>query len=110
MNKILDTGRLDRITNGDKAFEKRLLSLFDRTVEKCLLDLEQANDVETLRRICHELKGAAANLGAERIAALCSSAGNAFSSPAANAKMITAIREEKKALHTFLLAARRDAV
>ena len=68
---VLDMAHLRSFTDGDPQLERELSTLFLATAETYLRDLREA-----LRRggpwtsIAHALKGASANLGARRLAAL----------------------------------------
>lgn len=74
----LDMAALRVLTDGDAAFEKTLLTHFEQTAKRCLQALQEEPENETgWQQATHELKGAAANLQARKLAALCKQAESA---------------------------------
>ncbi len=102
MSHVLDRGRLRRLSGGDSALEGALLSLFGETLEKCLARLENAADRESFYLSCHELKGAAANIGAARIAAVCAGAEDRFAAAEIRAETLRALRREAESFRVML--------
>ncbi len=71
---ILDTERLGAISGGDQALETTLHQLFMETAQGCQARMAQAvttQDDAGWRSACHELKGAAANIGATPLSDIC---------------------------------------
>lgn len=66
--EVLDIKRLRDITAGNQEIEQELFRLFDQTANRCLGNLEKSiSDVEAWKQAAHELKGAAANMGALKL-------------------------------------------
>lgn len=70
----IDLGHLARQTLGDKGLEQEVLRLFDDTVRIYFGRVEHSTTVEDLVRNLHTLKGAAAGVGANAVAALAGAA------------------------------------
>ncbi|HHY48214.1 MAG TPA: hypothetical protein GYA10_00470 [Alphaproteobacteria bacterium] len=70
----IDLRHLARQTLGDKGLEQEVLRLFDDTVRIYFGRVEHSTTVEDLIRNLHTLKGAAAGVGANAVAALAGSA------------------------------------
>lgn len=69
MPKIIDSRRLEEITGGDAELAIQIYNLMSETIDRCVSKLE---DIASGRHafshwfeICHELRGAAANIGAD---------------------------------------------
>ncbi|MFT0818305.1 response regulator [Synechococcus sp. W60.3] len=63
----IDAAYLDRVTGGDRQFQRELLQVFVQDCQNQLPHLRQAvtkGDPEELRKVAHRLKGASANVGA----------------------------------------------
>lgn len=91
VNATIDAVRLGLFSGGDAELERVLLELFVATADGYIAALELAQDnVEAWRRTTHALKGASANIGAVRLAALARTAEDA--SP--NAVMVRALDRE----------------
>lgn len=74
---VLNTAFLARISAGDTSLEKRLIHLFKGTAEMCLQKMSDDITDGTQgkwRESVHQLKGAAAAIGAEEITGLCAEA------------------------------------
>ena len=69
---MIDLTRLQSITEGDKATEKMLLTMFYDTTCRILSDLQNHNG--EWKKLVHELRGAAANLGLSLLAEACKEA------------------------------------
>lgn len=67
---VVDLAHLAGFSDGDPALERELADLYLSTAEGYVLGLGQAPDPESWRKTAHALKGASANLGARRVAAL----------------------------------------
>ena len=68
---VLDMAHLRSFTDGDPQLERELSTLFLATAETYLRDLREAlTRGRPWTSIAHALKGASANLGARRLAAL----------------------------------------
>ncbi len=64
----IDAAYLDRVTGGDRQFQRELLQVFVQDCQEQLPQLRQAvaaGNAEDLRKIAHRLKGAGANVGAQ---------------------------------------------
>ncbi|MEN9262297.1 MAG: response regulator, partial [Thermostichus sp. HHBFW_bins_43] len=64
----INQAHLERVSGGDREFERELLQVFASDAEEQLQQIRQAiahQDGEALRKISHRLKGASANVGAE---------------------------------------------
>jgi HPt (histidine-containing phosphotransfer) domain-containing protein len=72
----LDLKALQMITDGDRRIESELARLFMQTAERCIGQLRSLGEGEgeAWPRVLHELKGAAANIRAEQLSALCAQA------------------------------------
>ncbi|MCX4239998.1 response regulator [Paraliomyxa miuraensis] len=71
---LLDRGQLDEATDGDAALASELLSMLFETSDKSLEQASRAlvrGDQDEARRAIHSVKGAAATLGAARLAQAC---------------------------------------
>ena len=66
---MIDLTRLHSITEGDKETEKMLLTMFYDTTCRILSDLQNNNG--EWKKLVHELRGAAANLGLGLLAEAC---------------------------------------
>jgi hypothetical protein len=83
-NAPVNTSHLEMFTDGDKDVERELFGLFS---EQALLALEQLEQTcgdgasQDWKSAAHKFKGAAANLGAERLSALCYEAESGFTEP-----------------------------
>jgi len=64
----IDRAHLARMTFGDRALERELLSLFDRQAA-LLVARMGATDAATVRALAHTLKGSAVGVGAAEVAA-----------------------------------------
>ncbi len=63
----IDAAYLERVTGGDRQFQRELLQVFVQDCQEQLPRLRQAlaaGNAEDLRKIAHRLKGASANVGA----------------------------------------------
>lgn len=69
MSELINYTRLRSITAGDAEIEKMLFGLFVETARRVLDSLQAGGDWKNL---VHELKGAAANLGADTLHKACS--------------------------------------
>lgn len=67
---------LRSFTGGDIEKERMLFDLFEKTAEQSLRELHDVlnDNADTWKDSAHRLKGAAANLGAEKLANLCQKA------------------------------------
>ncbi|NET90529.1 MAG: response regulator [Kamptonema sp. SIO1D9] len=66
LQKIVDWQRLERVSRGKAAFQKRLLEIFVKTTEQDLVALKAAIEAEDTKKIqakAHRIKGSAANVG-----------------------------------------------
>lgn len=66
----VDMSTFHEMTDGDKEFEAKIFSIFEDTVKHCIATIGD-NDAVKQKRASHELKGAALNLGANKLAELC---------------------------------------
>ena len=74
-DKTFDLKALREITDGDAVIEKQLAQLFCKTAESCIARLQalvMAGEGDQWHLLMHEFKGAALNLHADELAALCS--------------------------------------
>ena len=72
---VLDTERLADFTQGDVTLARDLARLYLQTAATCIAELARASrDDAAWRSAAHALKGASANIGAMRIAAIAGSA------------------------------------
>jgi len=62
---------LREITNGDPELERELFALFFQTIEACLARMAAAAGAMEWSESAHEMKGAAANIGAPALVELC---------------------------------------
>jgi two-component system sensor histidine kinase/response regulator len=63
----IDREALSKLTGGDADFERELAATFIESGDQCLADIVaalRANDLDTLRKRAHSLKGASANIQA----------------------------------------------
>ncbi len=70
----IDLTQLRTITEGDQQLEQKLFHMFFETSRRCLAMLEvaiSAGDGDAWPEVAHELKGAAASVGAVGMAKLC---------------------------------------
>lgn len=78
MKEVIDFDRLRDITDGDEDLERELVELFIETAQRCLARLEkvasQEIEFEYWSDLCHELKGASANIGAKTLKKACAEA------------------------------------
>lgn len=106
MNYPVNLIELREITNGDPDLEKELFDVFIDTTDSCLQKLEasQTQGMEDLwKRQAHALKGAALNLGAERLGALCKEAQDSSDIPlTSKTNLLTAIWEEYARVKNYL--------
>lgn len=65
---MINHSRILEITDGSATLKKELLTLFKETLESVLQRLEAGADWQ---KTVHELKGAAANMGAEELHKIC---------------------------------------
>jgi two-component system, sensor histidine kinase and response regulator len=71
----VDLDALRELTGGDVDFERELIDTFIASGDKCLAEIAaalEANDVETIGKRAHALKGASANIHAHRLSAAAS--------------------------------------
>ncbi|MCB9988445.1 MAG: response regulator [Rhodospirillales bacterium] len=71
---LVNIAHLETFTDGDRDIEQELFDIFCEQAEIALERLtkaQQADDENEWKASAHKFKGAAANLGAERLAALC---------------------------------------
>jgi len=71
----VDLSRLHEITGGDRETDVMLIDLFLCDTGDLLVKLKERaaeGDVDGMRQVAHSVKGAAANMGAEPLRALCS--------------------------------------
>jgi len=95
---IIDLGHLHSFTDGDPQLESELLNLFLSTADVYLARMSQALAAgESWSATAHALKGASANLGACRIAALALTAEHA----AASAEQLDALRRAVEEVRTL---------
>jgi len=97
---------LESFTEGDPETEKELFSIFFDQMGLGLTSLE-TNSTDTThddwRNAAHKFKGAAANLGAEKLASLCAAAEKDYQQNSANKKtMLAAINKEAEIVQGFL--------
>lgn len=90
-----DKARLEEITGGDVELERTLLSLFAATAESVLARLQAGEDWATT---VHELKGAAANLGAEALHQKCAELQHALPAEAEREALFALIRSTLTAI------------
>ena len=64
----VDLEHLDRVTFGNRALAREVLSLFDRQAEKLLAEIAAARDDRSRRDAAHALRGAALGIGAAAVA------------------------------------------
>jgi HPt (histidine-containing phosphotransfer) domain-containing protein len=110
--EVLDREFLLRNVDRDPDLLAEIVELFFETSSEILENLRSASercDVETLRRLAHELKGALANLGARPAAqaaghleALCEGTLPTPSVPVALASLETEVAQVRPALRTLL--------
>ncbi len=101
--KILDMERMETISSGDVALEKELFSLFFDTADRCTKVLEQsmvARDHNHWATTAHELKGAAGNLGADEVYALCQLSCSAI--PEDRPRLLEGIKRELAKVKEFV--------
>lgn len=77
----IDRGHLTRMTFGDPALERELLSLFDKQAD-LLLGRMAAADRATLASLAHTLKGSALGIGAMAVVEAAAALEQAASGPA----------------------------
>jgi len=71
---LVDWTRFDSLTAGDKEFSRELIELYLSSSSQLLIELRQCclvSDRNALRKAAHKLKGASANVSADKTAALC---------------------------------------
>lgn len=76
---VVDISHLRSFTNGNKEQEDELFELFNITLDLCLSQLFESiesSDDSIWSDTAHQLKGAAANLGANKLSGLCQKAEN----------------------------------
>ncbi len=74
---ILNLDILRGITDGNAALEKKLFELYRVTADNCLREMEAGIAAENSKKwndYVHQMKGAAANIGAEEVKTLCAEA------------------------------------
>ena len=95
---IIDEIHLNSFTEGDKALESELAELFDKTARGYLKRMREAlSEERSWSAEVHALKGASANLGARRLAAIAKKA--EFAPPSEN--QIGAIEHALADVQTF---------
>lgn len=99
--------QLRELIDGDHNLEKRLVGLFIKSSEENLNYLELiCNDDEDLewRNNAHSLKGAACNIGADKLSDICAKAQERYNMSAKDKKIIASIvRKEYNIVKDFLL-------
>jgi HPt (histidine-containing phosphotransfer) domain-containing protein len=78
-DQAINLYHLRSFTNGDSEQEETLFGLFNQTLNSCLgwmQDNIDSTEQNAWHDKVHQLKGAAANLGAEKLAGLCKRAEN----------------------------------
>ncbi len=102
----VNIARLESFTDGDRDVEKDLFKLFFEQADISLQRLSQAletQDDDEWRSAAHKFKGAAANLGAEKLAALCLTAEtDDTASPENKLETLTSIRQQYQETQKFL--------
>lgn len=76
-SKFLNIEELREITDGDRTIERKFVEMFMQNLQSSLVRLEpliEADVENNWPKIIHELKGAAANIRAERLHQICSHA------------------------------------
>lgn len=68
---LFNSRQLHQTTEGDKDLEALLLSELEATAARCLRTLDKNTDEADWQERLHELKGAAASMGAEALANAC---------------------------------------
>jgi two-component system, sensor histidine kinase and response regulator len=68
---ILDRDKLTAVTAGDAHFMNELLQLYVASAAETLAELQAAQDRTALCKAAHKLKGASANIHAERVRDVC---------------------------------------
>lgn len=71
MTDPIDMDRLRLITGGDRDVEHTIFTMIAETGERCLSILRETNDNDAWTKATHEIRGAAANIGAQAMAAVC---------------------------------------
>ena len=105
-NAPVNISHLEMFTEGDKEMERELFSLFSEQADLTLDDMEQyceESHANEWKSAAHKLKGAAANLGAEKLSALCFEAESGFTAPRDKKRAIlSSIRKSYKEVQSFL--------
>jgi CheY-like chemotaxis protein/HPt (histidine-containing phosphotransfer) domain-containing protein len=71
---LVDWTRFEALTGSDKTFSRELIELYLSSAAQLLVDIRnccEAGDRSLLRKAAHKLKGASANVSADRLAVLC---------------------------------------
>lgn len=92
---IFNRRSLHEITDGDEEVEREFMALFVQTAERCLPLMKAILKGDTTgawREAVHELRGASANVRAEKLAALCAE-GEALEDPVARMQSYLRIQE-----------------
>jgi signal transduction histidine kinase/CheY-like chemotaxis protein/HPt (histidine-containing phosphotransfer) domain-containing protein len=105
-NLPINIEHLESFTDGEPEIEKELFNIFIDQMGLGLTSLEtyyQDKDQEAWRASAHKFKGAAANLGAEKLAALCFEAEHHFKDDEPSKKeILTAILHEADIVQSFI--------
>jgi HPt (histidine-containing phosphotransfer) domain-containing protein len=102
----IDAAHLSRYTAGDSALERELLRLFANQSQIYLAQLKEARSDQAWREAAHCLKGAAAAIGASRVAASAKSAeeANSLSRRVQLTEIESALREARDYILAMLAA------
>ena len=68
-NEVLNMNGLQEVCGGDLEFVAEILDTFQESMSGVMRAIEAAADGATLKGLCHQIKGAAANICADRLAA-----------------------------------------
>ncbi len=105
-NAPVDVGHLRMFTDGDKEEEKEIFELFITQSEEGIDVLRRTcygGESQDWRKAAHKMKGAAANLGAFTLSALCKEAEEAFISTEEEKKeLYQKVRDELAMVEAFL--------
>src|SRR5262249_1596572 len=97
----LDLTRLRAITDGDADLERTLFGLFGDTMRRCCAGLAEHVEGAQWQALAHELKGAAANMGAMALTDLCAAA-EKTQGKEQRRRMLVQIEEECSNVRAFL--------
>lgn len=101
----LNFNLLREITDGDKELESQLLTLYFKTVDRCISQMLALIDIDPEKkwhRSVHELKGASANIYADNIAAICKQIEHLPEDPDERRRACEIIKEAQEELKKFI--------